>query len=577
MESWQHASPSAAPGWQIVFDTLAVDRAKVTPGQFTPPAGFQERPSHVPPLFESATSIPAHTSNTSNTSTTGARGANARASEQMSNVSRATDSPPLAGDGLVPGSFPALAHPGIVPVFWGSGFTSHLPLAYDLVRALGQLLSPRYEGALAQYGVSGGSISSNPYFIAGDPPASNGAPLQTWDPNAQFQLENLMLTFCLQTPALCGGQDGDGVIALFVPASLVTLPAYHDYVFHYQYFSNDFNIMRLLQWQLGYVAVPAYMVVPVGDNALNWPNVPSAWQQRANPSCDTLPGWCEALADFDMATSEAGHEFAEATTDPYVDRGLGWRDPSILGTGETEAADICGATGDPLYANTDVNELVVARYWSNLDNECMPSLSSLPTIRITVPRDHSTVAAPPGGGCCIMLQAVTSDPIDGASSQVVWYPQPSSDSNRGHTSYYNLPPGTYTVFAGFTDPLCTGNLSCALIASTRITFTVVAAGGPSIKITQPADGASLDSPTTFTVNAQDGSGNPLPDSAISWTDELLAGTTVTSSTPMGTGNSIKYTVPVATCGQETHRITATATVGSQSASDNITVYTGAPC
>ncbi|MDX1744472.1 MAG: Ig-like domain-containing protein, partial [Halobacteriales archaeon] len=163
------------------------------------------------------------------------------------------------------------------------------------------------------------------------------------------------------------------------------------------------------------------------------------------------------------------------------------------------------------------------------------SVTGDPSVSITSPTDGTTVDE----GTTVTLTGSASDPEDGdLSASIVWSSDLDGALGTGGSVDATLSVGTHAVTAAVTD-------SDSRTASTSITVIVNAA--PSVSITAPSDGATLDagSTTTFSGTASDPEDGDLT-ASIAWSSSL-DGT-------LGTGGTVD-----AVLSEGTHTITATVT------------------
>ena len=138
----------------------------------------------------------------------------------------------------------------------------------------------------------------------------------------------------------------------------------------------------------------------------------------------------------------------------------------------------------------------------------------------------------------------------------IWASQ-TANSAAGATQAVSAPAGAATVDNSVRKPPQVRSLKMPM-------------GNPSVRIMQPADYAHFwygDAvPITFVVSAQDGNHNPIPDTSITWTDDVdgMLGTGATLQHIFLSGGTYKQ-----------HNVTVIATsVDGKSVSDTITVEIG---
>jgi hypothetical protein len=172
-----------------------------------------------------------------------------------------------------------------------------------------------------------------------------------------------------------------------------------------------------------------------------------------------------------------------------------------------------------------------------------------PSVTITAPADGTTV----NDGAAVNFTGTASDTEDGdITAAISWTSSIDGALGTGGSVNATLSVGTHTITATVTD-------SGGLPASDVITVNVN--GGPSVTITAPADGTTVNdgAAVNFTGTASDTEDGDLT-AAISWTSSIDGA--------LGTGGSVNATLSVGT-----HTITATVTdSGGLPASDVITVH-----
>ena len=190
------------------------------------------------------------------------------------------------------------------------------------------------------------------------------------------------------------------------------------------------------------------------------------------------------------------------------------------------------------------------------------SPNQLPVVALTSPADGALFTAP----TTIGLTATANDP-DGTITKVE-FNQGTTKLGEDFTAPYTittgvLTPGTYQFSARAYDNL---NASAASVA---VTATVVAPNqSPSITLTNPADGAYLTAPASFTLstNASD------PDGTIAKVEFYQ------NTTKLGEDLTAPYQFAVSNLGAGTYHFLARATddVGSSTDSASITVVVTSP-
>jgi uncharacterized repeat protein (TIGR01451 family) len=193
--------------------------------------------------------------------------------------------------------------------------------------------------------------------------------------------------------------------------------------------------------------------------------------------------------DPDQLSVLASHEIIEASTDPNV--GMGWIDDSKFDITnltplltEGEAADICESIGD---VPTDPVRLdggiMVAPYWSNSDNACVP----FPTADLELSKSASPSPAVAGGELYYTLTVTNHGPNDVNDVSVTDHlPSQASFVTDDRGICTEGPTGTLTCNFG---KVLNGATSTVVI-KTEVDANAVSSAGHPIGITNSADVSS---------------------------------------------------------------------------------------
>jgi hypothetical protein len=297
---------------------------------------------------------------------------------------------PSAGGRVVP-------HPHIWNVFAADNWDSQHPSALstaainDLTRGIVDTTpGNNYLGALGQYGVSQARFDGSSQNSG-----CSGAPSGT----TNFVSILLWVTCEVQTGALTGipYPDNDTLYVIYLPASVDVdngpfggtcngFTAYHFWSmaltvdFHFPSFDDP-----IPSFDPHFQSYP-FAVVPLK----------CAMGEAGSRGSGALhPEWVSEMAS---------HEIVEAVTDPIVPDG--WIDRSTFDFGDKafhdgEAADICEAgKAVPSKPRRLDNGILVAPYWSNQDNACMPRVQTL---------SLSTSGLPDSGTATVTSRAIYGD------------------------------------------------------------------------------------------------------------------------------------------------------------------------
>jgi hypothetical protein len=296
-----------------------------------------------------------------------------------------------------------------------------------------------------------------------------------------------------------GGHDP--IYAVFIPESVVA--------------SSGWSGMHFLAPSLTHAVLPfpltlfvhdamPYLVVKVPEAGLNIPN--EALLTRDQCAGLQRPSFCTALYSFDKATETAAHEFVETATDPYPFSA--WSDLGKVPVWNYgELADICEFSLRPWGSRSRIGNTIVATYWSNLDNACVPE--SRPTVTILEPQNATTIPWQ-AGGANVLLRGVAKDPTDGPLTQIFWSVDGHQIGSGTEVRATALALGSHVIVASVTD-------SSGLTASASATISV-SARPPVATISTPTNGATFgtDEILIFRGDGFDYQDGSLPDSSLEW-------------------------------------------------------------
>jgi hypothetical protein len=305
-------------------------------------------------------------------------------------------------------------NPKFFNVFWADHWNSSNDPGFttgDIDNFTQQLVNSNYFDGAAQYGVGGASFDgSHPDASACGSPGGSEDFLGIWGfISCEVQLPGTGVPF--------PDTDGNSIYNVWLPRDTDVGNNCSDFG-AYHFFSAALTIKI--------VFTPLPIPIPVV-------------QQYAFTA---LPVKC-ARGTFDGLTSLASHEMVEAATDPNF--GAGWIDLSTFDFGAIdhiakagEAADICeknvGAAGEsPVRLNSG---LLVAPYWSNSANACVPATHEVKLDETGLPNTvaHNvtvTGAAINGDGSPHTLSLpFDQQVVDGATFNFS-YPTPVNDPSPG--------------------------------------------------------------------------------------------------------------------------------------------------
>jgi hypothetical protein len=310
-----------------------------------------------------------------------------------------------------------LANPAIHNLYFDFSWDSSNPAAISRANIDGftsSLVASNYFAKASQYGVGGAKFngSSEATFLC-PPPVIGGV-------TEFLSIEAWMICMTQPSPIPFTGTltgipapDDNTVYAVYLPSGTqindVAISSCGDFA-AYHFFGNN------LTWQWIYTPLPvpallpqnfAYIVIPIDCAIAN----------ATNP--------------MDGVSFAATHELIEAATDPIILQG--WIDNSkTLFTGdilkEGEASDICGPGGDASSpAVTLTNGLVVAPYWSNADNGCVPVTHRIHLDESNLPLSVPHEATFDGSTVSLPFDTI----VDDGTTHSYSFPSPINDPNPG--------------------------------------------------------------------------------------------------------------------------------------------------
>jgi len=269
-----------------------------------------------------------------------------------------------------------LAHPKIQNLYWDDNWNAHNPADISTQRIddfTRKLTASNYFDPASQYGVGSASFAGSHGSMAvcgGDRPGGT----------VDF-FRVLIYTTC-SIALLEGGVPpipGIPILnedSLLVPYVLLDgTPSPDDDVLYVVYLPTGTKVTGFGLSSCGDFGAYHFMTVVPQLNEVPFP--PGVFIFPQSFAFAVVPADCSqgSLRGIGIL---ATHEIIEASTDPIF--GLGWIDNSQFDLGHIvnivtkgEAADICSRVGavptDPVTLN---NGIVVAPYWSNADNKCVP-------------------------------------------------------------------------------------------------------------------------------------------------------------------------------------------------------------
>jgi hypothetical protein len=189
-------------------------------------------------------------------------------------------------------------------------------------------------------------------------------------------------------------------------------------------------------WQIIFTPLPVPVLVPHG------------FPYAVVPIDCAIGG---SLGALDGVTASATHEIIEASTDPYIL--TGWIDNSknLLFSGDIlkagEAGDICEPNaGDvPTPPVRLTNGLLVAPYWSNADNACVPITHPFHLGETGLPGSVPHEATFDSNLVALPFDTI----VDDGTVHSYSFPTPVNDPSPGIRYVTSEPPATITALANF--------------------------------------------------------------------------------------------------------------------------------
>lgn len=456
-------------GWKTVFDTQSISRVTALSADLAPPAGFTATALRhkLPPRPPGGLSVPAN---------------------------------------VLDGPGPEMSHPELYAIFWGQALNAPASLneRQQLLNGLNDIIKPAYTQSLDQYNVHG--MKLNGVYSRPDlPPVAVG-----WANFAAISAMVYDVGFRDGAPIFWWEVGGhDPLYVLMVDESEVDTGHWDGY--HFVAFSLTHAVLPFPVSLFAHDAIPwAIAKVPHGATTLPGEAALSRAQCRTNGSPATT---CDPLFFVDAGTKRLAHEAVEAATDPYVF--LGWSDPFHQPFySESEVSDICNSNSMPWAAQTVVGISMVATYWSNLDQACVPE--SRPTLKLFMPTPGQIY---PAVGGQVVFQGFATDPVDGdLTGALQWSVDgvAAKDSQgvplHGSTVGTTVTPGPHTVMVSVIDS-----------AKLQQTLSAPFSAQPhpaQITIVSPLNGATApnNSPIVLRGAAFHFQPGDIPDNELNWFD-----------------------------------------------------------
>jgi hypothetical protein len=485
--------------WKVLLDTTSIRNVQVKTSDFSAPAGF--RPDTSSALW----------------------------------LDRIGNTQPVGGFQLTAnalrGPGPVMSNVELYIVMWGKSFSRGQLSGgvRELFGGFNSATDPRYIKYLKQYGVD--SVSIQRVFFRDSTPSSDVG-------NANFAAIDALVYdvgFSENAPIFWWSVGGhDPLYAVLVAQSDVEKTSWSGY--HFLAFSLTHLVLPFPLSLFAHDGMP-WVVAKVDDEALALP----LEGLFGRPACrkPNPPAVCAAINAMDHATSSYTHEIVEAAVDPYPF--FGWSDPAKQPFwSNSELADICEGNPRPWASETVVGQSMVATYWSNADNACVPE--SRPTLSIIEPQAGQVV---PGDGRMVVLRGLAEDPVDGAlSDQIMWQVDSNAVGVGGSVSAGALANGSHEIRAAVQDKIG--------LATDRTISISISAIAPLVTIQSPDDGSSLPIDQTIVLRGH-ASALPqgeLPDSALAWS---------TAGVALGNGTQLSTHLP--TLGDNVIMLTATSPAG----------------
>jgi hypothetical protein len=509
--------------WISVLDTDSIEHVQVPCSIFSEPSGWQMAEAASSPAARAA-AIESHLTSLTATAV---------------GETCPPDLRPTTTANVIGGPGPYMYHPEVHVFFWGRTFAdpAHSHAVNELSRAFtsnGGFFLPQYTGFLStSYGIQPGQFESR-HIIDEDPPGfagGGGAGAIVGPRVVTWGLEGKGPLFWWQL-----GNFTDPLYVIFLPESVVDPGSWEG--FHFLAFNL---VITVIPWPFNMVVHEGmpYAVIKVPDRALQLPQNGLLFRG----DCTLIPGLCDILPSFDMATIRASHEYVEAVTDPFPFWGFSDIGKVPVWT-KGEIADIC-KDASPWSDSTGVGNYVVSTFWSTVAQACVPE--SRPTIAILAPDDGENIPWSIGGSV-VLLRGQATDPLLGdISAQIRWSVDAVPASTGREVPSLPLSLGSHTIQAWVQ-----GASAASVCASVQ-----VKAQPPTVAIFSPANGASIpaDAIIAFRGEGSDPQDGLLPDLSLVW---RMGGTVIGTGRSLADRISTQGPIPVTLTGTNSAGLTATA-------------------
>jgi hypothetical protein len=323
-----------------------------------------------------------------------------------------------------------------------------------------------------------------------------------------------------------------------------------------------FDPTKFPPWTAGEISDICEEATPWGDSTVVGSTSVSTYWSNSDNACvpASLPSiTITSPSDGAVVTWQAGgaEEFVSAVTSDPIS---GTITPVFWSVDGGPPQAVSFVTGLSLGAHTITATATDVENHSVSASVHVTVVAQAPTATILAPASGATITAG-----LVALRGAGSDPQDGTlpDSALSWSVDGVS-AGTGQVAAATVTVGDHVVTLTVKD-------SAGLTGTAASVVHVVASNGlPTVVITSPAnnDGETDPSvPVTFTCAAVDGSGNPIPNANISWTDDITGF--------LGTGATIRATLSGTKTTVDFHHITVTATdAQGNRATDTITYWTG---
>jgi len=384
------------------------------------------------------------------------------------------------------GNGPVMANPELYVVFWGAALNAkpRSGAISELFSSMNATFADRYMENLSQYGVGRGKIVGV-YHRTGLPSMDVG--------NANFAAISLLvydIGFSENAPIFWWSIGGhDPLYAVLVAESEVDPKHWGGY--HFVAFSLTHAVLPFPLNLFAHDGIP-WMIVKVPDEALDLPLEGLAQRSnclRDDPAFPVFPpnvcvairgqkkndNFVDADGGFDKATQRFGHEFVEATTDPFPI--FGWTDRLKLPPQtESELADIC--RNEPKIV---VGQTMFETYWSNKDNACVPAVGL--TLKVFEPQSGQILDFVQNP---VLARGWAEGPVDGSLTDKIQWEVDNDPVGMGSlVSAGTLKIGPHMIRAtvrSIADPRVEASQKVAIFISAQ---------APQVKIYSPPDDASF--------------------------------------------------------------------------------------